>query len=428
MVGPGVNLAITKDGGTYNKLQRPPDYLTARSVPSPPNIVSSADTGNSIPLHKRKRELASTAFKSKRTKRDQDLVQTDACGMRAMLPGLDDEDLSSDDSTGHAIAYLRSVRSEASAIPNLLGSATVITNDRTDSDEHTLFREGAWIAVDSDTDQTSGGGTIGVRPQERYHQLLLKRFHSLRRMLASANEDKDTAVLESATNTHKPYQLKNEWAWSDAIERDHPHLGRISRTDDATIYRGLQYCTKVIAQASTITEQHSCWIWSLLAAVGDVGTLDNAKISHVRELGQQGGSMAARLQRATCQALDHERDAKSESDAAMSMSGDEDASLNGAQISPLERARAHLLTQLGDRLVHDAPTVSPTDDVPTCDSHRDESNSANSCLDGHRLDTTSIAGNDLADTNTKITVEMILTIVAEYFGQRDLLRYREPWQ
>jgi hypothetical protein len=37
------------------------------------------------------------------------------------------------------------------------------------------------------------------------------------------------------------------------------------------------------------------------------------------------------------------------------------------------------------------------------------------------------AEGEWADINTKVTIDMILTIVAECFGQRDLLKYRGRW-
>jgi hypothetical protein len=110
MAGSGVNLAITKDGGSYNKLQRPQDYLTANTAFPPPKDVSLVDVAGPTINPKRKREQTDGTSKSKRKRQEQETVQTDLCGMRTTLPGLDDEDFASDDSTSNAIAYLRSVR------------------------------------------------------------------------------------------------------------------------------------------------------------------------------------------------------------------------------------------------------------------------------------------------------------------------------
>lgn len=120
MAGPRANLAVTKDGETYNKLQRPHDFL---------NDVAACDQTN-----ERKREraavgssVAEPGIGNKRAK-IQHATSTAAisrpndderqyrgagpvseCGMRMTLP-IDEEDLHSDDSLGEALAYLRSVR------------------------------------------------------------------------------------------------------------------------------------------------------------------------------------------------------------------------------------------------------------------------------------------------------------------------------
>lgn len=115
MAGPGVNLAITKDGGTYNKLQRPQDYLMSAITAPPPKKLPIADTTSSTSAGKRKREHANLTSKHKRTRMEHDSTSKERtrvidCGMRTILPGLDDEEHSSDDSIGEALAYLRNVR------------------------------------------------------------------------------------------------------------------------------------------------------------------------------------------------------------------------------------------------------------------------------------------------------------------------------
>jgi hypothetical protein len=125
MVGPGLNLAVTKDGGTYNKLQRPQDYLLASTRPPPPKATPPASTLSSTSASKRKPDHADDISKHKRTrlghgdeKVDNPRTWTSSkerprgidCGMRSLLPGLDDEEYTSDDGISEALAYLRDVR------------------------------------------------------------------------------------------------------------------------------------------------------------------------------------------------------------------------------------------------------------------------------------------------------------------------------
>jgi len=125
MVGPGINLATTRDGEAYNKLQRPPqDYLTSTAPTLPPTKPLPA-SASSVPSNKRKRYNTYETPGQKRSRIAQakadgtssllrgaggERARDADCGMKITLPGLDDEGFSSDDSTGDAIAYLRTVR------------------------------------------------------------------------------------------------------------------------------------------------------------------------------------------------------------------------------------------------------------------------------------------------------------------------------
>jgi hypothetical protein len=119
MAGPGVNLATTKDGEAYNKLQRPPQHYLASTAPPRPAAASP------VPPFKRKSDSAYPTPSQKRSRVEQEKgqgpnsllvaagrerVRDAASGMQVMLPGVDDEGHSSDGSTCDAIAYLRDVR------------------------------------------------------------------------------------------------------------------------------------------------------------------------------------------------------------------------------------------------------------------------------------------------------------------------------
>jgi hypothetical protein len=105
----------SRHGRVWRKLQRPQDYLMSAITAPPPKKLPIADTTSSTSASKRKREHANATPKHKRTRLEQDSTSKERtrvidCGMRTILPGLDDEEHSSDDSIGEALAYLRNVR------------------------------------------------------------------------------------------------------------------------------------------------------------------------------------------------------------------------------------------------------------------------------------------------------------------------------
>ncbi|KAH8698069.1 hypothetical protein GQ44DRAFT_779267 [Phaeosphaeriaceae sp. PMI808] len=525
MTGRGINLAVTKDGGAYNKLQRPHNYLS--SATNPPLAPKNIPRTEALPA-KRKHEHTAAISIYKRHKLEQEP------GMRPVL-GCDIEGHSSDGSIDEALTYLRDVRSQASNIPHLLVGSTTHGHDNTIDTQTVFFREGTCIALNdqrvaSHSDDTFREEAYDSSPQDRLYELLLKRFHNLRTKIVSACDKTHAHPAGTDSTTTNIYTgLNFERDWPSIIDTTYPELHQLLQLDEKTVYKGLQYCTNRIAQVASISPYTSCWIWSLLALVGDVGTLNNQKISHIRDLGRKAGLLGARLRktRAECQCLGEDRreavrktantstdyskagnicsdqdiksnqtqtaahsvmstdyskagnicgdqDIKSNqiqtavqsvvaqdnatnaslslgdvsgSDTEMSMSGDEDQAHHSAEVSQVERARARLLLQLGDRLVR--PQLPPPrrrlepiegaerqsnramrdqDSRPKVSRDEPDGHCSSGCSS-----TTSNHGRcegweeEPSTLNTRVTIEMVLTIVAESFGQRDLLRYRRHW-
>jgi hypothetical protein len=105
-----LNLAVTKDGESYNKLRRPDDYLM-----STPHNVSPSTTASSPTIHTGKRKgEQDMEFVNKRPKtgrkRPRKPESSWDTGMETVLPGLYGEVQATDESMSEAIAYLQSVR------------------------------------------------------------------------------------------------------------------------------------------------------------------------------------------------------------------------------------------------------------------------------------------------------------------------------
>lgn len=307
-------------------------------------------------------------------------------------------------------------------------ASTSRSHDHPNSSEHVLFREGTWIAVDQEqTNPCREDFDEEFKmpdPQSRLYQLLLKRFHHLRATLVAPLEGQTTLT------TRIP----------PALGKEYPKSKQMVYLKDTAVYAALKKSAESMDRASSISSQSSCWMWTLLALAGDVGTLDNDRISRIRELGQKAGLLGVRLREACAQHHVSDEDcgaagptgARSVDSDAMSMSSEGEVKPDGDDAADLEqaRARARLLSQLGDRLVQ--PELPAIQGLSYTEGRRSESDGL---VDGDDQDGREgdfgRGGEDLAgcglDLNTRVTIDMILTIVAEYFGQRDLLKYRQRW-
>lgn len=122
MAGPRTNLAVTKDGEIYNKLQRPNDFLHQSAASKQANErkrehgdVDTPVAGSSTGSKRAKTQHAGLASKvapssSDRSGQHRGGGSMAECGMRKTLPIDEEEAQYSDDSLGDALAYLRSVR------------------------------------------------------------------------------------------------------------------------------------------------------------------------------------------------------------------------------------------------------------------------------------------------------------------------------
>ncbi|OAL57037.1 hypothetical protein IQ07DRAFT_675140 [Pyrenochaeta sp. DS3sAY3a] len=503
MATSGANLAVTKDGGAYNKLRRPDDYLMGTTAPLPPPLPAARG-----PEKSSKRKWEQEVTPDVKRPRPENKKYGEDTGMRTMLPSFEDEGQSSDESTKEALAYLRSVRYEASAIPGTLvapKSRNVNDDDASpqthDSAAHGPgFKDGVfgvWLSADevdkAEYDEEEWDDDQEV--QETCYAQLLKRFQALRvKILQSTN---------TSEHSHIPPLPISRRAWLEMIDRDTPKLEQIRHMDEHEVYFGIQSCTSSLAQSDKISREKSCWIWSLLAVAGDVGTLNNEHVGKIRDLGLQANRLRVRLQTRPNgsqvdesgetevlasgskdggsgtkewdnasvesgelveedeqeqesevvygnhpvapetiddpQAVDGNGDASS-SDAEMSMSENEDEAQQEKEKKELEEARARLLAQLGDRLVQTQVPEVPASraEAEWLRQQKQKQEEVNVRVSNGtsqtRTEETVSRGAETgsrdpteAEWNTRITIDMILTVVAECYGQRDLLEFRESW-
>jgi hypothetical protein len=202
--------------------------------------------------------------------------------------------------------------------------------------------------------------------------------------------------------------------------------------------------------------------------VAEDGQLEDGELEGLEEVAVNTEDTTAGAEQPSERSKDLERakdsdaaeDGEISSDAEMSMSdGEEEGEeredpAHAAKAGPpvddepttLEDARARLLAQLGDRLVQAPPPAPAFRSRAEAEHHRlsrsyssqlgvkDTHPETNGTRNGQgaakkesNIDTDMDADVDIPDLNTRVTIDMILTVVAECYGQRDLLRFRDIW-
>ncbi|KAK1837099.1 hypothetical protein QBC39DRAFT_336132 [Podospora conica] len=441
--------------------------------------------------------------------------KTDATyGQRSAFPGLDhpghasdDDDLDFEDETD-ALAYLQSVRHQASDIPRLLvapkagpqlpphlegaGSHDDERQDRSIygngiGDSRGYYHDGAYTAAPdseySDTDMkiesqwdAEGGNDAAAAAQkaalqESYFSTLISQFQALRDLLHADPPHELIAALDREHGTFVGNfgpRSKTFAVWNHRIRYTDPHPVQIAAMDRRNALKVLRIVLggKFIRRGHELRERTSRWIWALLARLPDRGEMDYTEVGWVRELGKRAVLMMVSI--AQMDALRDRVDDDLEGGEPGS-EGEEEGILDEVVVDDQDELPAEQPTQNGASEPGNGTTTTAT---ATGDNGEDDDGEIDMDLDDGEVSDASSPARDIqadiaaakarllqqlsgpeqdnnpvaepaaglveeeedtalekarAEANTRATLNMILTVAGELYGQRDLLEFRDPF-
>ncbi|QDS68037.1 hypothetical protein FKW77_009637 [Venturia effusa] len=482
----GDNLARTVDGAQYNKLQRPDTFPEApprpvvnRSIPvdaSPPSIENEEyGSVNSTPEDASTRRPSHTPpvrlqWKSKR----------DAAPKGAFFPDLDEYNTggSSDDDEEHreAMKYLRQVRSQASELPAVVRAKSPVPDNHNPDiefyndgigDSRGYFSEGTYIAAppigtllarDEDclSDDDDFAQVLSMSPQEAYTTRILTIFERQRNILRLTKPARNNPLLKLR--------------YSDRINHYDPWPAAIVAMSTITTFAMLVHVTKQLKKRQNISPRMSAWTMSILAKM-DEKLMDGDSIYLVRELSKKAMwvrfSFDERFADLTA-AAEYDHDSQMD---GLDEHGNDGGQIRGRQSTKDERPRrrnsSSLSSYKASRPVDDSkPSIQEASPPNTAQARLSQSLAqkpiAESNMNDALLPTAAEArlgtaaavesarvrllekieqevenkspveenkdGNStVPDCNTIATIDMIITIVGEVYGQKDLLEGRIDW-
>ncbi|KAF4822062.1 hypothetical protein CGCSCA5_v002740 [Colletotrichum siamense] len=442
-------------------------------------------------------------------------------------PELDFED------DGDAMAYLKSVRTQANGIPHLLVAPKIpigpqlpkelqnnqdgeeepeegedVEEDREiytsgQGDFRGYYHDGAYTARPANWEEANdkstheegeweeeNGGDGYFDPNEddpavlheAYFASILARFNSLRSTLhATPPASAVTALPKSHGHFVGAFGPKSSTfsVWSQRLRTSDPMPAQVASMDKDGVLRVIRVLLggKFLRRGYELRERTSRWLWALLARLPERGELNHAEIGWVRDLGRRAVLMMqsladmARLR----DALEEEGMDLGVHDAVDESSDDEDVmremeveERDGEAPAPDSETKAppedtqeevagtHKLAEQGeveDGEVDDDQKSEPMDvseDGEVDEGEVAEESGPAETLEEARarllaqLDTTTadvpVEAADKAESddedmsdqlrarmNMRATLNMILTVAGEFYGQRDLLEFRDPF-
>ena len=258
------------------------------------------------------------------------------------------------------------------------------------------YEDGAYIAAPITGPTIPESAKTTVEPQEAFAKALKARFLEQRRQMHVKPSSDALAKLDERHPTSLPKGNNKAYAnWLRILKTAVPQSSHIRSMDQAGVIRVLELIqTRFLQREKDITPIMSAWIWSLLARLDDVGTMDGDRIALLREFGKKAVLVQLSFR-------------------------DPEAAAHLEEISADERG--------------DKPLIQPVKNSKNDNSSTGEDKSAS-----NPNNTPSGAGvadhpdgtkshDEIQRTNTLATLDTIIVLVGYVFGQRDLLEFRQPW-
>ncbi|KAL4749697.1 hypothetical protein BDW72DRAFT_204578 [Aspergillus terricola var. indicus] len=379
-------------------------------------------------------------------------------GQKSAFPGLDSADGDelfygpADD----GLEYLRMVRSEANSLPTLFNAPAtteslvenrVVAHATSTKPDYTqqgnvvdeelsttervpegIYSDGVYIGL---TTTKVGADESLSDAQASYYNLLHHRFLLLRSILKCTPPPEAISALDDSHPISFPRSSKiAQREWRRLIQEADPQTVQLACMDMDSVLRVLVIVARLISDNvrngdAVLVRRIGAWAWGLLAKCRDAGQLGARDIGDIRELGKRAVRILKKIREEREEMQDEEDDANdyesaAENKIAEGPPGDKggEAVDTGAlpdseHLVAEKKSDAEKLEQAKARLnarILATENGSLPQDSGGIGAHVDVGETA--------VD---------VGTLTRAMLDMIITIIGEHYGQRDLLEARELW-
>lgn len=316
------------------------------------------------------------------------------------------------------IDYLRMVRSEAKGIPGLLvaqpaGGSRGGRGD--EEDEGGYWEEDAYIAAPIAKAENNLHDLPSA--QSRYYEVLLAQHALVRATLKCVPPLSAIERLTSSQPISFPPESKNaRHTWTQCLKTKDPNPTQVACMDENSVFELLRLITKRLRgflekDDVGVLRRIGAWTWAVLGKCPDRGELGSDEISELRQLVHKAVDIRNWILKRSRPAVsskedesEEEEEEEEEEEDPVEMGGQDDFALD------IQAARTRLGTV--DRL-NESATENAEHILDICDCN---------------AETKSDVELSAARQGKLMVLDMIITIVSEVYGQRDLLELRTAWE
>ena len=276
--------------------------------------------------------------------------------------------------------------------PNSYSNEEIYENG--EGDARGWYEDGAYVARPDSPTELPRDEETNIEPQEAFTQALKRRFVKQRLEMHRDPEQHAVTALDhnhpiSFPELSKKARLEGRRLLTETV----PLPAQIQAMQQSEVFRLLDLIhTDLLLRENDISATTSAWAWSLLARLNEVGTMNNDEVWAIRELGRKAVLVQLSF---------------SDSAAAKQLES----------VSATERTGPESATNLPTPLA---------DEQDAQNAHTAALSVTSSEVNIASVKSTSDASQ--RRQNTIATLDMIITLAGEVFGQRDLLEFRQPWK
>jgi len=313
-----------------------------------------------------------------------------------------------------------------------------------DEEEGGYYEDGAFVAAPEPTSNLSTSTNYPPDAQEAYYISLASRFRDLRTLLHKAPP---LPAIEALKHHHPislpPACAKAKQQWRFLLQSQEPQMAQLGCMDMETVLEVVKLLKSQLAgtvrgRSQEKIEGLGAWIWGVLGRCNEAGQLGSEEISELRELGKRAVGLLVGIRDRSGNAYGHEEEEEGgeEQDDGVIDNGQETNGVGSvlSQVEPVtsNEATNSIIAETGPPL----DTVSKVLELEQAKAilrerlstdNRPQSNGMQAEEGEVEEESMDEAAEMPVNKQIRITLDMIITVVGEFYGQRDLLEFRDMW-
>jgi Survival motor neuron (SMN) interacting protein 1 (SIP1) len=348
-------------------------------------------------------------------------------------------------------------RSEAKSVPHILvghNQAAKAEEGNSYSEEEDAeggyYEDGAFIAAPEATSKLAASASTAPDAQEAYYFSLATRFRELRTLLY---ETPPLSAIEALTSDQPislpPDSARAQQRWRFLLQHQQPQMAQLACMDMETVLEVVKLLKGLLAgtvrsRSQKKIERLGAWIWGVLGRCSDAGQLGSEEISELRELGKRAVGLLVGIRDRSGRVYGYQEE--EEEKEGEEEEGEEEEEVSDRDDMNIPEADGQ--ETVGGTTEHDtsamvesARMLSEATELELAKAALQEQLSFEdeTQLNGDRVDSNGDAGNRgeeesgderpnmSVDEQVCVTLDMVITIIGEVYGQRDLLEFRDMW-